>query len=95
MPEAVKVRNEEEREASGATVAVTGAANKVTAKWQEFRQFLHDVRVEMRHVTWPTRADIQSTTTVVIITIFFFGLFLFLVDQGIARLVEPLFKSRP
>jgi preprotein translocase subunit SecE len=92
MPEAVKVRNEAERESSGPAVAVAGAANKVTEKWQQLRQFLHEVRVEMRHVTWPTRSDIESTTVVVIITIFFFGLFLFLVDQGMARLIQPLFK---
>jgi len=93
MPEAVKVRNEEERESSGPSVAVTGAANKVTEKWQRMRLFLHEVRVEMRHVTWPTRADVQSTTFVVIITIFFFGLFLFLVDLGVGRVVDALFKS--
>jgi len=92
MPEAVKVRKEEERESSGPSVAVAGAADKVTEKWQQLRQFLHEVRVEMRHVTWPTRADIKSTTVVVIITIFFFGLFLFLVDFGVGRVVDQMFK---
>ncbi len=29
--------------------------NKVTGSLQETREFLHDVRVEMKQVTWPNR----------------------------------------
>jgi len=34
--------------------------------------FLHDVRVEMKQVTWPSREDVVSTTWVVIATVAFF-----------------------
>ena len=93
MPEAVKVKNEEERESSGPSLPGAGAVNKVTEQWRRLTQFLHEVRVEMRHVTWPTRADVRSTTAVVIVSIFFFGVFLFLVDWGIGNVVNRLFKS--
>jgi len=54
--------------------------NKVTGSLQETREFLHDVRVEMKQVTWPSREDVVSTTGVVIATVFFFGVFLAIVD---------------
>jgi preprotein translocase subunit SecE len=54
--------------------------NKVTDSVQETRQFLHDVRVEMKQVTWPNREDVISTTGVVIATVAFFGVFLAIVE---------------
>ncbi len=54
---------------------------------RRMRTFLHEVRVEMRQVTWPTRDDVTSTTFVVIATVFFFGLYLFLVDFGVSHAV--------
>ena len=40
------------------------------------RQFLHDVRLEMRNVTWPSWPDVQATTLVVLVATFFFGFYL-------------------
>jgi preprotein translocase subunit SecE len=54
--------------------------NKVTDSVQETRQFLHDVRVEAKQVTWPNREDVISTTGVVIATVAFFGIFLAIVE---------------
>jgi preprotein translocase subunit SecE len=53
---------------------------KVTDSVQETREFLHDVRVEMKQVTWPNREDVISTTGVVIATVAFFGIFLAVVE---------------
>jgi preprotein translocase subunit SecE len=55
--------------------------NKVTGKIQETREFIHDVRVEMKQVTWPSREDVISTTGVVIATVAFFGIFLTIVER--------------
>jgi len=41
---------------------------------------LSDVRAEMRKVVTPSRKEVQSTTTVVIIAVFLFGLFFFVCD---------------
>jgi preprotein translocase SecE subunit len=54
--------------------------NKVTGTIQRSRDFLHDVRVEMKQVTWPNREDVISTTGVVIATVAFFGVFLAIVE---------------
>ena len=41
---------------------------------QRARSFYNDVRTEMKKVTTPSRKEVQGTTTVVIITVFLFGL---------------------
>lgn len=50
-------------------------------------QFLHDVRAEMKRVSWPTLQHVQNTTIITIIAVLFFALYLFLVDQGLSRLI--------
>ncbi|MBP7866059.1 MAG: preprotein translocase subunit SecE [Acidobacteria bacterium] len=37
----------------------------------------------MKKVTWPDKNEVMNTTVVVIVTSFFFGLFLFAVDVAI------------
>ena len=59
---------------------------------QKFMKFVHDVRVEMSHTTWPTPQDVRSTTFIVIVTIFFFGAFFFVVDMGVGRVVGYVLK---
>jgi preprotein translocase subunit SecE len=65
--------------------------NKVTGSIENTREFLHDVRVEMKQVTWPNREDVISTTGVVIATVAFFGVFLAIVEwiaqKGLDRLL--------
>jgi preprotein translocase subunit SecE len=56
------------------------------------KKFWHEVRVEMGHVTWPPLAEVRSTTFVVIVTIFFFGVFFFVVDMGVSKVVELILK---
>lgn len=50
-------------------------------------QFLHDVRAEMRRVTWPSRQDVMQWTGVVIVALIFFGIFTLILDDWI---VTPL-----
>ena len=52
----------------------------VFGQWNEFTRFLSDVRAEMRKVVTPSRKEVKSTTTVVIIAVFLFGLFFFVCD---------------
>jgi preprotein translocase subunit SecE len=44
------------------------------------KEFLHDVRSEMRKVTTPTREQVQSTTGVVLVTVFAFAFYFWIVD---------------
>jgi preprotein translocase subunit SecE len=52
--------------------------------------FLKDVRSEMRKVVWPSRADVQTTTIVVLVTVFIFAAYFWLVDNIIGRAIEAL-----
>ena len=53
-----------------------------TAKdWAErSKRFYLDVISEMKKVSWPGRQEVMSTTIVVVVAVFFFGLYLGLVD---------------
>jgi preprotein translocase subunit SecE len=53
-------------------------------------QFVRDVRAEMRRVSWPTMNEVKNTTIITIIAVIFFAVYLFLVDQGLARLIIGL-----
>src|SRR6201992_3575388 len=91
--QAVKVKNEESQSQGNAiTGAAAGIGQKVTGTVTDTREFLHDVRVEMKQVTWPSRDDVVSTTAVVIATVAFFGIFLAIVERiaqwGLDRLLS-------
>lgn len=94
MAEAVKVRNEEKQGGGQKPErAMPPWLAKLGESPRRFRQFLHEVRVEMRQVTWPTRDDVRATTVVVILTVFFFGFYLFAVDLGVSQMVEKVLKA--
>jgi preprotein translocase SecE subunit len=53
-------------------------------------QFLHDVRAEMKRVSWPSVKQVQNTTIITLIAVVFFALYLFLIDQGMTLLVHGI-----
>jgi preprotein translocase subunit SecE len=53
-------------------------------------QFLHDVRAEMKRVSWPTLVHVQNTTIITLIAVVFFAIYLFLVDLGMTYLITGL-----
>jgi preprotein translocase subunit SecE len=79
------------------TIAVadqpTTGMQQLKAQPERFGEFLKDVRSEMRKVVWPTRADVQSTTLVVLVTVFIFAAYFWLVDNIIGRAIEALLHS--
>ena len=89
--QAVKVKNDESG-SNAITGTVSGIGQRVTGTVADTREFMHDVRVEMKQVTWPSKDDVVSTTTVVIATVFFFGVFLAVVDWLVQRGVAYVFK---
>ena len=70
--------------------AVSNFTGNVTGTWGKITSFLSDVRAEMRKVVTPSRKEIESTTTVVIVAVFIFGLFFFAVDSVFSRVVEQI-----
>jgi preprotein translocase subunit SecE len=61
--------------------------------WPTTRDFLRDVWVEMKKVSWPGRSEVVGTTVVVIVACFLFGFYLFLVDSGLAWAIDKIFRA--
>jgi preprotein translocase subunit SecE len=61
-------------------------------RFERMRVFLSEVRNELKRVTWPSRKEVYATTVVVILTSIFFGLYLFILDLGIDRIVTWIFN---
>jgi preprotein translocase subunit SecE len=89
--QAVKVKNGESQ-GNAITGAAAGVGEKLSGTIANTREFLHDVRVEMKQVTWPSREDVISTTGVVVATVFFFGVFLTVVDWLVQKGVTYILK---
>jgi preprotein translocase subunit SecE len=66
---------------------------RVTGFFNRTRDFLKDVRGEMRKVVTPTRAEVRATTTVVIVTVFAFAAFFYVVDSGLDQALKALLHS--
>jgi preprotein translocase subunit SecE len=67
-------------------------AFSVQAKIETVKQFLREVKTELKKVTWPSRRDALSGTAVVLITVFVISLFLGIVDSGLSNLIKELLK---
>ena len=67
-----------------------GLVFMATAKGREVREFLYEVRFELRKVVWPTRKDAMRTTWVVIAVVIAVSLILAGFDVVIQWLVKLL-----
>jgi preprotein translocase subunit SecE len=85
MAQAAKLNKEESDRVDG--FALLEPVGKLAQYPKRFRSFLHDVRVEMKQVNWPSRADVISTTIVVTVTVAFFGVYFFLTDSIFTRII--------
>jgi preprotein translocase subunit SecE len=90
MADAIRTnRDEESHRVSG--FSLMEPAQKLGSYPKRMRSFLHDVRVEMKQVNWPSRSDVISTTAVVVVTVGFFAVFFGLTDTILTRLANWLF----
>lgn len=51
-------------------------------------QFLREVKIELKKVTWPSRKETLASTAVVIILVIIISSFLGLVDMGLSSLIR-------
>jgi preprotein translocase subunit SecE len=49
-------------------------------------QFLHDVRAEMKRVSWPSFREVKNTTIITVVAVIFFAVYLWGVDHAIVQL---------
>jgi len=64
----------------------------IREKIEVSKQFLREVKTELKKVTWPTKKDALSGTAVVLVAVFIVAFFLGIVDWGLSNLVKELLK---
>ena len=63
---------------------------KIFNYFKRLKTFLVEVRGEFKKVTWPPRREVYGTTIVVVITVFFFGFYLYGLDVAMSYLAAAL-----
>ena len=57
------------------------------------KDYVEDLQLEMKRVTWPSWKQVRATTAVVIIATFAFSLYFFVIDNVIQRVITKLFDT--
>jgi preprotein translocase subunit SecE len=76
------------RRPSAAVKTKSESSGKIQGWWGRSTQFLREVKVELKKVTWPSRKQTLGSTVVVLILVFIISAFLGLVDMGLSSLVR-------
>jgi len=65
--------------------------NRALSVFTRGRDFLRDVRAEMRKVVTPSWKEVRSTTAVVIVSVFMFAGFFWIVDAVLGNAVKYIY----
>ena len=57
------------------------------------KEFLSDVVVEVKKVTWPSKKEAIGGTMVVLVLVFIMAIYLGLVDTILSKIVESLIRG--
>ncbi len=68
------------------------SAIKAPAFWTNSVQFLREVKIELKKVTWPSRKQTMGSTLVVIILVVIISSFLGLVDMGLTGAIKYILQ---
>lgn len=71
---------------------MTAVVERVQTLWESTVQFLREVRVELKKVTWPGRNEIIGSTAVVIVASFVVAFFLGFVDLLLQKALGLVLK---
>jgi preprotein translocase subunit SecE len=71
---------------------MTAVAVRLQTLWGSTVQFLKEVRVELKKVTWPSRNEIIGSTAVVIMASFVVSFFLGFVDLVLQKALALILK---
>ncbi len=75
-----------------AQMAENGGIASVKSWPQRIKSFYTDVRMEMKKVTTPSFKEVRATSIVVIVAVFLFGIYFFLIDNGISFVINRVIK---
>jgi preprotein translocase SecE subunit len=92
MADAAKFNKEEQgHQVSG--FSLMEPVGKIAQYPRRLRSFLHDVRVEMKQVNWPSWLDVKSTTIIVAVTVAFFGIYFAITDYMFGNAIKWLLHN--
>jgi len=57
----------------------------------KIKEFVGDVSKEMKKVSWPTRAQLKESTTIVVITTLIFTVFIYIIDWIMNQAIGIIF----
>jgi len=64
------------------------------ASWPaRVRDYVDGLKNEMKHVTWPSKKQVRSTTGVVIAAVFLFAAYFAAVDLVLGRVINQVFQT--
>jgi len=66
------------------------ALGQAKGLWQQFKQYIYEVKTETKRVTWPGKQEIYGTTVMVILTTFLFGIYFYICDLVFGRTMTAL-----
>jgi len=58
-----------------------------------FKNYVEELQLEMKRVTWPPWKTVRATTGVVIAAVFAFGAYFFVVDAIVGKAVTTIFDK--
>ena len=61
---------------------------KSETKKEGVGEFVKEVRAELTRTTFPSSEDVKNTTIIVIVSVIFFAIYLFLIDQAWTYILE-------
>ena len=73
--------------------AMAGELEKKPSWIDSTREYFTDIRSEMRRVTWPNRKQVESTTLIVILSVFAFAAYFEVVDKVVNLTVQRTLDS--
>jgi preprotein translocase subunit SecE len=57
------------------------------------QDYVSDLRSEMSKVSWPSRKQVEATTTVVVVSVFAFAAYFGVVDFLVGKFIERIFSA--
>jgi len=63
------------------------------AEWPKVtKEYVNELKLEMRKVTWPNRKQVEGTTFVVIVSVFAFAAYFAVVDSILTRGIKAILE---
>ena len=72
---------------------MAGEIEAVKAWPRATKDYIDELKLEMRRVTWPTRKQVEATTTVVILCVFAFAAYFKIIDAVIEGTVTKAISA--